>query len=71
MFNNNDNNLMGAHPKIRHGVTPQNAGHHGQAQNAVSSFKFRVFQIPASRPMPSRFFMCMALPPTENTRPVG
>ena len=60
---------MGAYPQIRHGVTPQKAGHHGQARNTFSSFQFRVFPIPASRPMPSGFFMCMALPPTENTRP--
>ena len=45
------------------------AGHHGRARITLSSFQFWVFPIPASRPMPSGFFMCMALPPTEDTRP--
>ena len=66
--NNNNNNLMGAYPEIRHGVTPQKAGHHGQARNTFSPFQFRVLPIPASRPMPSGHFMCMALPLTTDTR---
>ena len=51
------------------GVTLQRASHHGQARNTLSSFQFQVLPIPASRPMPSGHFMCMALPPTEDTRP--
>ena len=60
---------MGAYPQIRRGVTPQRAGHHGQARKTFSSFQIRVFPIPASRPIPSGHFMCMALPPTQDTRP--
>ena len=50
-----------------HGVTLRWAGHYGQARNMVSSFQFWVLPIPASRPMPSGHFMCMAPPPTEET----
>ena len=49
------------------GVTLQKAGHHGQARNNVSSFLYRVLPIPASRPMSSGHFMCMAPLPTEDT----
>ena len=38
------------------------AGRHGQARN---SFQFWVGSLPASRPMSSRHFMCMALQPTD------
>ena len=43
------------------------ASHHGQARNTFSSFRLLVLPIPASSPMPSSHFMCMALPPTERT----
>ena len=50
------------------GVSLRKAGHHGQARNTISSSLFRVLPIPASRPMPSGHFICMALPPTEDAR---
>ena len=53
------------------GVTLRRASHIGQARNTLSSFLFRVLPIPASRPMPSGHFMCMAFPPTEGTRSDG
>ena len=60
------NNLQRGRPALSsHGVTLRWAGHYGQARNMVSSFQFWVLPIPASRPMPSGHFMCMALPPTE------
>ena len=43
------------------GVTLRKAGLHGQARNTLSSCPRRVLPIPASRPMPSGHFMCMAL----------
>ena len=67
--NNNNNNLRGGRPaSTSEGATLQRAGHHGQARNTFSSFLPRVPPIPASRPMPSGHFMCMALPPTIDTR---
>ena len=47
------------------GVTLRRAGHHGQARNTFSPSPCWVLPIPASRPMSSGLFMCMALPPTE------
>ena len=52
----------------RMGATLRRAGHHGQARNTFSSFLFRVLPFPASRPMSSGHFMCMALSPTKDTR---
>jgi len=49
----------------RMGVTLRRASHHGQARNTFSSFLFRVLPFPASRPMSSGHFMCMALSPTK------
>ena len=49
-------------PAWRH---PTEAGLHGQARNTLGSFPPWVHPIPASRPMSSGHFMCMALPPTE------
>ena len=45
----------------RMGATLRRAGHHGQARNTFSSFPPWVRPIPASRPMSSGHFMCMAL----------
>ena len=66
MFNNN--NLRGGRPaSTSEGATLRRAGHHGQARNTFSSFLFRVLPIPASRPMSSGLFICLALPSTEDT----
>ena len=48
---------------FQRGVTQQMAGRHVQARNTFSSFPFRVLPVPASRPMPSGYFICMVRPP--------
>ena len=71
IFNNNTNNLRGGPTRFDQlGVTLRRASHYGQARNTFSSFPLRVLPIPASRPMASGHFMCMAPPPTE-VAPVG
>ena len=49
------------------GVTLRRAGHHGQARKSFGSFPPWVRPIPASRPMSSGLFICLALPSTEDT----
>ena len=64
--NNNNNNLRGGRPASTcEGATLQRACHHGQARNTFSSFLCRVLPIPASRPMSSGHFICMAPSPTK------
>ena len=65
-INNNDYNIRGGPTRFDpRGVTLRRAGLNGQARNTFGSFPPWVHPIPASRPMPSGLYMCMALPPTE------
>ena len=60
------NNLRGGPTRLDpRGVTLRRAGQHGQARNRFSPSPCWVLPIPASRPMSSGLFMCMALPSTE------
>ena len=64
----NNNNPRGGPTRFDlRGVTLRRASQYRQARNTLSSFPRRILQIPASCPMPSGHFICMALPSTEDT----
>ncbi len=54
----------------RMGAILRRDNHHGQGRNTFSSFLSRVLPFPASRPMSSGHFMCMALSSTQK-KPTG